>query len=129
MFNTLEFWVWLASILLAALYIFAGIMKAFRPIADLQKMQMRWATEDNKSLVRFIGGAEIAGAIGLILPVWTGVLPWLTPLAALGLAIIQILAIGLHARRKETAQTLPLNLLLFGLSVLVLWAHRGLIGL
>ena len=129
MFTTLDFWVWVASALLALLYLWAGIMKVSRPIPALNAMRMDWATEANKPMVRFIGVAEIAGALGLILPVWTGILPWLTPLAALGLTIIQILAIGLHARRGETGQTLPINLVLLALSLFVLWARRGLLGL
>ena len=129
MFTTLDFWAWVASALLALLYLWAGSMKISRPISALNEMRMEWATEANKPMVRFIGVAEIAGALGLILPIWTGILAWLTPLAALGLSLIQILAIGLHARRGETAKTLPLNLVLLVLSLFVLWARRGLLGL
>jgi hypothetical protein len=61
--------------------------------------------------------------------VLTGILVWLAPLAAAGLSLIQILAIGFHGRRGETAKTLPMNLILLGLSLFVLWARRGLLGL
>jgi len=36
---------------------------------------------------------ELLGALGMFLPLLTGILPWLTALAAVGFAIIQILAI------------------------------------
>jgi hypothetical protein len=128
MFTTLEFWVWVASTLLALAYGMAGVMKTFRPIPDLAKM-MVWPGAVPVALVRFVGVAELAGAVGLILPVLTGVLAWLTPLAAVGLSLVQILAIGFHGRRGETAKSLPMNLVLLALSLFVLWARRGLLGL
>jgi len=72
-------------------------------------------------LLRFIGISEHVGAIGVVLPVLVRVQPQLTPLAALGLTLIQLLAIGFHAVRGETAMTLPLNLVLLGLSPFVFW--------
>ena len=59
-------------------------------------------------LVRFIGVVEFLGALGMILPALTRILPWLTPLAALGFAVIQVLAIGTHAALGEIAMTLRL---------------------
>jgi hypothetical protein len=43
-----------------------------------------------------------------------GIFPSLVPLAALGLILVQVSAIVLHAIRKETAQTLWLNSILAG---------------
>ena len=63
----------------------------------------------------------------MILPVATGVLQWLTPIAAAGFAAIQVLAIRVHVRPRET-RMLPLNLLLLGLSGFVVWGHWGLLG-
>src|SRR5918911_2122895 len=54
-----------------------------------------------RSQVAFIGFAEVLGAAGLVLPMATGVLPWLTPLAAGGLAIIVLMATGFHLRADE----------------------------
>ena len=85
-----------------------------------------WAEDYDGPFVRFVGIAEIAGALGMLLPMWTGILPWLTPLAAFGFAVIQVLAIGVHYRRNETAQALPFNLALLALSLFVLWGRFGL---
>src|SRR4051812_31309764 len=101
-------------------------MKTFRPIPDLTKM-MVWPGDVAPGMVRFVGIVEMLGAIGLILPVLTGMLAWLTPLAALGLSLIQVLAIGFHARRGETAKSPPLNLVLLALSLFVLWGRRSLL--
>ena len=45
------------------------------------------------------------------------------PLAALGFAVIEILAIGVHAALGETAETLAFNLVLLGLSAFVIWGR------
>lgn len=49
----------------------------------------------------FIGVAELAAAVGLIVPAATGILPWLTPLAAVGFAIVMAGAVVLHGSRHE----------------------------
>src|SRR5215212_3773380 len=54
-----------------------------------------------RSQVIFIGFAEVLGAAGLVLPMATGILPWLTPLAAVGLAITVLMATGFHLRADE----------------------------
>ena len=46
---------------------------------------------------------DVAGAFGLILPAATGIVPILTTLSAVGLAMIMILAVIYHLRRKEPA--------------------------
>ena len=61
---------------------------------------------------------EILGAIGLILPWLTGIAPVLTPLAAIGLVIVQALAIVVHLRRNE-AKVIPVNLILLLLALFV----------
>ena len=113
---------WAVQILLALAFGSAGVMKLFMPIAALEP-QMGWVTAMPELLVRFIGFVEIAGALGMILPAATRILPWLTPLAALGFAMIQVLAIGLHAMRGETAMSLPANLVLLALSLFVVWGR------
>jgi uncharacterized membrane protein YphA (DoxX/SURF4 family) len=125
--GTLNFWLWAAQIVLALMFGTAGVMKAFRPIADLTSM-MQWPGDVPVALTRFVGIAESLGAIGMILPMLTGILPWLTPLAAIGFAIIQILAIAFHARRGETAKSLPMNLVLLVLSAFVAWGRWSLFG-
>ena len=62
-------------------------------------------------------------AIGLILPALTRILPRLTPLAALGVSIIQVLAMLFHVSRGEF-MVLPLNVVLLALSLFVLWGRE-----
>jgi hypothetical protein len=108
---------WIAQGLLAVLFGMAGFMKATQPIPRLAERMGGWPAELPR-LTRFIGAAEIAGAIGVIVPILLATLPWLTPLAAAGFVAIQILAIGFHIRRRETAP-LPFNAVLLALSLFV----------
>lgn len=67
------------------------------------------------------GSFRLQGRIGV--QPGTRILPWLTPLAALGFAIIQVLAIIVHASLGETATTLPMNLVLLAPALFVVWGR------
>ena len=82
---------WGAQILLGLAFGMAGVMKTTMPIAELAQ-KMVWPGALPPAMVRFIGTSELLGAIGLILPSLTRIKPRLTPLAAAGLALIQVLA-------------------------------------
>lgn len=114
---------WVVQVLLAALYASAGYAKLTQPIAALATMNMTWAPDLPELFVRFVGLMEILGAIGIILPAATRILPWLTPTAAVGFTIVQLSAIVLHATRGETAMTLPFNLVLLALGLFVVWGR------
>lgn len=90
---------WVAQVLLLALFGAAGYFKLFTPIVELARTTP-WVT-DAPSLVRFIGIAELAGALGVILPALTRIKPILTPLAASGLVVVMVLATGFHITRGE----------------------------
>lgn len=81
---------WIIQGLLALLFLFAGGMKLVLPIEEMTK-QMPMPGP----FLRFIGVAEILGALGLILPGLLRIRPDLTPLAAAGLVIIMIGATAL----------------------------------
>jgi len=74
---------WVIQGLLAALFLFAGSMKLILPIEA-----MAGPVSLPGWFLRFIGVAEVTGAIGLILPWLTRIQPRLTPMAASGLVII-----------------------------------------
>ncbi len=112
---------WSTQILLAAAFGMAGVMKSTQPIADLAA-QLVWPGVVPEGLVRFIGISEFAGALGLVLPSMTRIKPWLTPLAAAGLVIVMILALGFHAMRSEFA-AIPVNLVLGALAGFVAWGR------
>ena len=80
---------WIVQVLLALLFLFAGGMKLVLPLDKLTGPVVLpgWFT-------RFIGVAEVLGAIGVILPGLLRIRPGLTPLAALGLVLIMIGAVA-----------------------------------
>jgi uncharacterized membrane protein YphA (DoxX/SURF4 family) len=78
---------WLVQGLLALIFLYAGGIKLVLPI-EVMTQQMPLPLPG--WFLRFIGVAEVLGAIGLILPGLLGIRPVLTPLAALGLVIIMI---------------------------------------
>jgi hypothetical protein len=72
----------------------------------------RWTgfSDLSRPLVIFIGLTEVLGAAGLVLPMATGIVPWLTPLAAVGLAAIVLMAAGFHMRADERLAALETGL-------------------
>jgi hypothetical protein len=72
----------------------------------------RWTgfSDLSRPLVVFIGLTEVLGAAGLVLPMATGIVPWLTPLAAVGLAAIVLMAAGFHTRADERLAALETGL-------------------
>lgn len=108
---------WVVQVLLAGMYGMAGIMKTFQTARA--KEQMPWAKNRSDNFVRFVGTAELLGALGLFLPLLTGVLPWLTPLAAVGLTVIQLLAIFTEHLPKREYNVIPINIVLLALSIFV----------
>lgn len=117
---------WAAQIALALLYLMAAYMHGVMSPAALVAMGAVWAAEAPLWLLRFIGAAELLGAIGVILPAATRIAPRLTLWAAAGLLAIQALAIPFHALRGEWA-ALPFNLIYVALALLVFWgrAHKS----
>jgi hypothetical protein len=106
-----------AQVLLAVVFL-VGVAKAFRYEQFIARPNSEWARDLGPARVRVIGLLEIAGAVGLVAPVATGILPWLTPLAAACLGATMAGAAALNLRRGE-ARALPQNVVLGGLSALV----------
>ncbi|MDQ1582656.1 MAG: hypothetical protein QOF36_710 [Microbacteriaceae bacterium] len=92
---------WIINILLALAFLLAGGMKAGVPKDVLAKRGMEWVEDFTPAFIKFIGIAEILGALGLVLPLVTRIANVLTPIAAIGLAIAMVCALVVHARRKE----------------------------
>ena len=96
----MKYVLWVLQVLLGLAFLAAGGMKLILPYAELAQ-QLAWAGDVPEVLVRFIGVAEVLGGLGLILPAATRILPWLTPVAAAGLALDMLLATFVHLVRGE----------------------------
>lgn len=106
---------WIVQGLLAAGFVFSGWMKAQ---TEKARAAWPWAKEMPTGLVVFIGLAELAGAIGLIVPEATGVAPVWTPVAATALAAVALLGGLFHLKRGETKE-IGVNVFFLVLAVLV----------
>lgn len=116
---------WIAQGLLAAMYSMVGSRKAFQPARVRKDPLMTWAHGQPDDYIRFIGTTEVLGALGLVLPLVTGILPWITVLAGIGLSTIQFLAILMQHLPKKEYKVIPLNIVLLALSLFVVagrWA-------
>ena len=108
---------WILQGLLGLVFLITGAMKIIRTKEQLAA-QMGWVNDVSQPVVRLIGFVEILGAVGLILPSVTGILPWLTPLAAAGLTLTMIGAALTNYRHKELSM-IGLNTVLLVLTLLV----------
>ena len=118
---------WIVQVLLALVFLMAGGMKIMRSKEEL-KENMEFVEDFSSETVRVIGVLEILGAIGVVLPALTGILPWLTPLAAVGLVLTMIGAAVTHVRREEYPM-IAINAVLLALAAFVAYGRWVLVPL
>ncbi len=100
---------WIVQGLLAALFLFAGGTKLVLPLDVLASMGSPNQIPLPGWFIRFTGVVEVLGALGLILPGLLRIRPELTALAAAGLVIVMIGAVGFTVASGEIgAAVIPL---------------------
>jgi uncharacterized membrane protein len=114
---------WVLQVLLGLAFLASGMVKATRDRGQLLE-RMPYVEDLSDGQVRTIGLLEIAGGLGLVLPAATGIAPVLTPLAAVGLAIVMIGATLLHVRRNEPQGIAVTTVLFVGMAVIA-WGRFG----
>ena len=93
---------WVVAAVAAAISFAAAVNKLMQPKAELLKQDnMAWANDFSDATITRIGAIEMLGVFGLILPQATGRVEILTPIAAVGLILLQVGALITHARRGE----------------------------
>lgn len=115
---------WVVQVLLAMAFMLAGYPKAFAAFATLAK-RLPWTSTVPRGLVRFIGGAELLGAAGLLLPALARILPWLTPLAAAGLALVMVLASAFNLARRQYSH-IGTDVALLAMALFIVWGRFAL---
>lgn len=114
---------WILQVFLGVSFVIGGYLHGFQ--IEQARTQMAWMTAVPDNLLLFIGVCEILGGIGLILPAVTGIWPKLTPWAAVGLAIIMVLAALFHFQRQEY-QAIVINVILFTLAAFIAYGRFSL---
>lgn len=112
---------WAAQIFLALVFLITGAVKLFLPVESLNEL-IPWTKDFSSIPVRLIGLSEILGSIGLTLPSVLRIKPQLTPLSAVGVAVVMLLAIIFNLSIDETS-VLGINVLLFLVSIFVAWGR------
>jgi uncharacterized membrane protein YphA (DoxX/SURF4 family) len=115
---------WIIAIVLAVAFAASGLMKQFVPKDKLVTSGQGWAQDFSATSIRLIGVAEILGAIGLVLPAAVHIAPILVPLAAVGLVLVMVGAVVVHARRNEP-MNIAVNVVLIALAAFVAWGRFG----
>jgi hypothetical protein len=95
---------WIVQVLLGAAFVFAGADRLVSPIAELTKLLPLPG-----SFLRFVGVAELAGGLGLILPGLFRIRPELTPIAARCLIILMCGAVALALQASYVIALLPFS--------------------
>ncbi len=109
----------ITNAILAVLFLYAGGTKLVVGKASLLAMDgMAWAADYSEPALKAIGLAEVLGAIGLVVPLLTGIVPFLAPIAAVGLFLVMLGAAQVHRRRREP---LLLPTTLAALTLVSLW--------
>ena len=118
---------WVVQGLLAALFALTGAAKAAWSKERLLASGQSGVAPFPLPVLRLTGVCELLAALGLVLPRATGVLPVLTPAAAIGLAVVMLGAMASHAslfradrtagRGAGEARNIAGNLLILALCV------------
>lgn len=111
---------WVLQILGGIYFIAIGVMHFIVP--EGLPPTMSWMYELSTTLHVISGTAEILGGLGLILPAVTRIQPRLVPLAAAGLALVMVLAVGYHVTRGEF-QSLPFNIVLAAIMAFIAYGR------
>ncbi len=116
---------WVVQTILGILFLLHGLLYVVPALSrsmDRQREARGLPRHIPLTFQRFIGVAEIAGAVGITIPAAFHVLTWLTPLAALGLAVVGFSAAVFHLRRREISMV-PVVLVLGLLAAFVAYAR------
>jgi uncharacterized membrane protein YphA (DoxX/SURF4 family) len=109
---------WCAQILLAVVFTTSGIMKSTLPKDDLVAKGQTGVQFFPTPAIRLIAASELLGVLGLILPRLTGIAEVLTPVAAIGLAIVMLGAMVTHIMLREP-KNIAITITILGVCIFV----------
>jgi len=92
---------WVAQGFAALVFLLTGTLKVVAPKEKLAE-KMHWAATWPPARIKLLGLAEVAGAIGLVLPMALHIAPVLTPISAVCLAVLMLGAVQTHRRLHES---------------------------
>ena len=115
--------IFIIQLLLILLFTSGGLFKLTLPYARFTKMPFQaWSNDFKPGHIRLIGLFEAAAAIGMLVPLVWHSLSILTPLVAVGMALVMAGAMSTHLRRAEYPNMVG-NLLWLGLALLFAYSR------
>ena len=115
---------WIIAGALAVMFALSGLMMLGVPKDKLLASGMGGVEGFSQVQIRWIGAAELCGAVGLIAPAVVHIAPVLVPIAAVGLLLVMVGAAVVHGRRGEVPMV-AMNVLLLALAAAVAWGRFG----
>jgi hypothetical protein len=112
---------WIAQLMLAAIFLMVGFIKVVTPIDQLAA-SLPFVKEMPAAFIKFIGVSEILGGLGLLLPSLLRVKPEITVLAAKALIIVMTLALVFHVSRGEFS-AIGTNIVLGAIALFISWGR------
>jgi len=113
---------WVTQILLVVIFSYSALIKGTQSTERAVQLGMTGVVNVPLPVMRFTASCEVLGVLGLIVPYVRGVLPILTPLAAIGLAMIMVVAARIHLGLGEPA-TAAGNMVLLAMCLFVAWGR------
>ncbi|GAA1136903.1 DoxX family protein [Nocardioides aquiterrae] len=111
-------WLWILAGFLAAVFLGTGALKLTRSREEIATAGMPWAADWSERALRLLGGAEVVGALGLLVP-------YVAPFAAVVLAAVTVPELVTHVRRGELFPEVLRTLALVALCVLLAYYRFG----
>lgn len=116
---------WVAVIALAAVFIPSGVVHAVKGKKGALAVGQEWANDFEDKHIRLIGAAEIVGSLAVLVFPMVGFIPWVVPVAALGLMVIGFGAAFVHIRRGDELANITVPALLAVIALIVFVGRIG----
>ncbi len=111
---------WTIQTSLAFLFLVFGYMKLVKSKNELKGPDtLHYVDDFSEKEIKLIGVLEILGALGLILPQLTGILPWLVTISSFGLVITMLIAMIIHLRRRDGPRAIMINIILLVMAAFI----------
>jgi uncharacterized membrane protein YphA (DoxX/SURF4 family) len=120
--KTSKWWniaLWIVQTLLATTFIWAGVMKLFKP----NELPWEWV-KDNATIVTLTGVVDLLAGIGLVLPSLLRIKPIWTIYAAYGTIALMIAASIFHISRGESSQ-IGFNIFVIIMAIFIVWGRQN----
>lgn len=119
----MNIFLWILQVLLALVVLAAGAPKLIQPREQVTE-KIPAIKGFTSGQIKGLGALEVLAAIGLIAPAATGIATFLTPSAAVGVALLMVGATIAHLRIREYPNAV-VTVVILALAVVVAWGRFG----